>query len=406
MSSATPPTLVKPRRPRLGPAGATPAPADHAVAPRPLWNDAAATPNLDAMRRALVADLSRHFPLDPSSTEVGVVLICGDSEDASMDWAGLVLTLPSVADPEDDEENDGEEAGSLWVKPLHMDGPRAHDEKKKRAKTKRGGDLVLVSAEDPPPLSLARPTAPVVRLSVSKDSPVQKIDGAAIMDRLRFTTTELAPAGSGQSLGAVEDRGLNPTKGHDVSRSTVTSVYAFAPESHELAKELSRDLAATGGARPPRHACLPSPRASSAADVGKRKRHAFGHDTDGENDEYTHGESDEYDNDDTPGTTVVFEGTSRQTARRVPGLPAPVSNPLFETNAGSALDFDAESKDGEKDEIGTPHPTPAALGDRAAAVLRDALRSSNAVQLVLPRSDVMCALAEVDEMRSRLKRAR
>ena len=59
-----------------------------------------------------------------------------------MDWAGLVLTLPSVADPEDDEENDGEEAGSLWVKPLHMDGPRAHDEKKKRAKTKRGGVLV------------------------------------------------------------------------------------------------------------------------------------------------------------------------------------------------------------------------------------------------------------------------
>ena len=134
MSSETPPTLVKPRRPRLGPAGVTPAAADHAVAPRPLWNDAAATPHLDAMRRALVADLSRHFPLDPSSTEVGVVLICGDSEDASMDWAGLVLTLPSVADPEDVEENDGEEAGSLWVKPLHMDGPRAHDEKKKRAK--------------------------------------------------------------------------------------------------------------------------------------------------------------------------------------------------------------------------------------------------------------------------------
>lgn len=402
--------MVKPRRPRLGPAGATPAPADHAVAPRPLWNDAAATPNLDAMRRALVADLSRHFPLDPSSTEVGVVLICGDSEDASMDWAGLVLTLPSVADPEDDEENDGEEAGSLWVKPLHMDGPRAHDEKKKRAKTKRGGDLVLVSAEDPPPLSLARPTAPVVRLSVSKDSPVQKIDGAAIMDRLRFTTTELAPAGSGQSLGAVEDRGLNPTKGHDVSRSTVTSVYAFAPESHELAKELSRDLAATGGARPPRHACLPSPRASSAADVGKRKRPAFGHDPDGENDEYTcgeydeytYGEYDEYDHDDTPGTTVVFEGTSRQTARRVPGLPAPVSNPLFD-DAGSALDFfDAESKD----DVGTPRPPPPALGDKAAAVLRDALRSSNAVELVLPRSDVMCALAEVDEMRSRLKRAR
>ena len=373
----------------------TPAPADHAVAPRPLWNDAAATPNLDAMRRALVADLSRHFPLDPSSTEVGVVLICGDSEDASMDWAGLVLTLPSVADPEDDEDDDGEEAGSLWVKPLHMDGPRARDEKKKRAKTKRGGDLVLVSAEDPPPLSLARPTAPVVRLSVSKDSPVQKIDGAAIMDRLRFTTTELAPAGSGQSLGAVEDRGLNPTKGHDVSRSTVTSVYAFAPERRELAEELSRGLAATGGARAPRHACLPSPRASSAADVGKRKRPAFGHDPDSEYDEYTYG-GDEYDHDDTPGTTVVFEGTSRQTARRVPGLPAPVSNPLFD-DAGSALEFD---------EIGTPHPPPPALGDRAAAVLRDALLSSNAVELVLPRSDVMCALAEVDEMRSRLKRAR
>ena len=381
----------------------TPAAADHAVAPRPLWNDAAATPHLDAMRRALVADLSRHFPLDPSSTEVGVVLICGDSEDASMDWAGLVLTLPSVADPEDDEENDGEEAGSLWVKPLHMDGPRAHDEKKKRAKTKRGGDLVLVSAEDPPPLSLARPTAPVVRLSVSKDSPVQKIDGAAIMDRLRFTTTELAPAGSGQSLGAVEDRGLDPTKGHDVSRSTVTSVYAFAPERRELAEELSRGLAATGGARTPRHACLPSPRPS---DVGKRKRPAFGHDGNGsDGDEYTRG-GDEYEYDDTPGTTVVFEGTSRQTARRVPGLPAPVSNPLFETNAGLALNFDAETKDGENDEIGTPRPSPAALGDRAAAVLRDALRSSNAVQLVLPRSDVMCALAEVDEMRSRLKRAR
>ena len=113
-------------------------------------------------------------------------------------------------------------------------------------------------------------------------------------------------------------------------------------------------------------------------------------------------DSDEYDHDDTPGTTVVFEGTSRQTARRVPGLPAPVSNPLFD-DAGSALDFfDAESKD----DVGTPRPPPPALGDKAAAVLRDALRSSNAVELVLPRSDVMCALAEVDEMRSRLKRAR
>ena len=400
--------MVKPRRPRLGPAGATPAPADHAVAPRPLWNDAAATPNHDAMRRALVADLSRHFPLDPSSTEVGVVLICGDSEDASMDWAGLVLTLPSVADPEDDEDDDGEEAGSLWVKPLHMDGPRARDEKKKRAKTKSGGDLVLVSAEDPPPLSLARPTAPVVRLSVSKDSPVQKIDGAAIMDRLRFTTTELAPADSGPSLAAVEDRGLNATKGHDVSRSTVTSVYAFAPERRELAEELSRGLMeCTGGsARPPRRACLPSPRASSVADVGKRKRPRFGHSPDHADDEYRHGGCEYRYDDDTPGT-VVFEGTSRLTARRVRDvLPAPVSNPLFD-DSGSALDFDAESKDGEKDG-GTRQVVPEgpALGDRAAAVLRDALLSSNAVELVLPRSDVMCALAEVDEMRSRLKRAR
>lgn len=381
----------------------TPAPADHAVAPRPLWNDAAATPNLDAMRRALVADLSRHFPLDPSSTEVGVVLICGDSEDASMDWAGLVLTLPSVADPEDDEEGDGEEAGSLWVKPLHMDGPRARDEKKKRAKTKRGGDLVLVSAEDPPPLSLARPTAPVVRLSVSKDSPVQKIDGAAIMDRLRFTTTELAPADSGPSLAAVEDRGLNATKGHDVSRSTVTSVYAFAPERRELAEELSRGLAATGGARPPRHAGLPSPRASSV--VGKRKRPRFGRNPDRADDKREHG-ADEYRyDDDTPGT-VVFEGTSRLTARRVRDvLPAPVSNPLFD-DSGSALDFDAEFDAESKDRGTSPVPEGPALGDRAAAVLRDALLSSNAVELVLPRSDVMCALAEVDEMRSRLKRAR
>ena len=87
-------------------------------------------------------------------------------------------------------------------------------------------------------------------------------------------------------------------------------------------------------------------------------------------------------------------------------LPAPVSNPLFD-DSGSALDFDAESKDGEKDG-GTRQVVPEgpALGDRAAAVLRDALLSSNAVELVLPRSDVMCALAEVDEMRSRLKRAR
>jgi hypothetical protein len=125
-------TVVKRRRAKGD--GATPAPADGAVAQRPLWNDAAATPNLDAMRRALVVELGRHFPLDQSSTEVGVVLICGDRSDASMDWAGLVLTLPSVADQDDDEQEDGEEAGSLWVKPLNMDEPRGDDAKKKRVK--------------------------------------------------------------------------------------------------------------------------------------------------------------------------------------------------------------------------------------------------------------------------------
>ena len=46
------------------------------------------------------------------------------------------------------------------------------------------------------------------------------------------------------------------------------------------------------------------------------------------------------------------------------------------------------------------------LGDRAAAVLRDALQGSSAVELVLPRADVMCALAEVNEMRSRLQEIR
>ena len=198
-------TVVKRRRAKV--IGATPAPADGAVAQRPLWNDAAATPNLDAMRRALVVELGRHFPLDQSSTEVGVVLICGDRSDASMDWAGLVLTLPSVADQDDDEQVDGEEAGSLWVKPLNMDEPRGDDAKKKRrAPKKKSHDLALVVAGEPPPLTLARPAAPVVRLSVSKESPVQQIDGAAIMDRLRFTSTELAPVGSGSSLGAVDDR--------------------------------------------------------------------------------------------------------------------------------------------------------------------------------------------------------
>ena len=292
-------TVVKKRRAKG--VGATPAPADGAVAQRPLWNDAAATPNLDAMRRALVVELGRHFPLDQSSTEVGVVLICGDRSDASMDWAGLVLTLPSVADQDDDEQEDGEEAGSLWVKPLNMDEPRGDDAKKKRRapKKKSHDEGAMVVAGEPPPLTLARPAAPVVRLSVSKESPVQQIDGAAIMDRLRFTSTELAPVGSGSSLGAVDDRGLCAQKGHDVSRSTVTRVYAFAPERHELAEELTRGLQATGGARPPRHTCLPSPLVS--ATVKKRKWvDSFA--------------GDEYGGvDDTPGT-VVFEGTSRQTA--------------------------------------------------------------------------------------------
>lgn len=393
-------TVVKKRRAKG--VGATPAPADGAVAQRPLWNDAAATPNLDAMRRALVVELGRHFPLDQSSTEVGVVLICGDRSDASMDWAGLVLTLPSVADQDDDEQEDGEEAGSLWVKPLNMDEPRGNDAKKKRAnkrapKKKTRDDLALVVAGEPPPLTLARPAAPVVRLSVSKESPVQQIDGAAIMDRLRFTSTELAPVGSGSSLGAVDDRGLCAQKGHDVSRSTVTRVYAFAPERRELAEELTRGLRATGGARPPRHTCLPSPLVS--ATVKKRKRvDSFA--------------GDEYGGvDDTPGT-VVFEGTSKQTARRGmdPRLPAP--SPLVPTRLESfgrsfGTSADAGVCNPLFDEVeGGSTGGEGTLGDRAAAVLRDALQGSSAVELILPRADVMCALAEVNEMRSRLQEIR
>ena len=368
------------------------------MAQRPLWIDAAATPNLDAMRRALVVELGRHFPLDQSSTEVGVVLICGDRSDASMDWAGLVLTLPSVADQDDDEQEDGEEAGSLWVKPLNMDEPRGDDAKKKRrAPKKKSHDLALVVAGEPPPLTLARPAAPVVRLSVSKESSVQQINAATIMDRLRFTSTELAPVGSGSSLGAVDDRGLCAQKGHDVSRSTVTRVYAFAPERRELAEELTRGLQATGGARPPRHTCLPSPLVS--ATVKKRKRvDSFA--------------GDEYGGvDDTPGT-VVFEGTSRQTARRGmdPRLPAP--SPLVPTRLESfgrsfGTSVDAGVCNPLFDEIeGGSAGGEGTLGDRAAAVLRDALQGSSAVELVLPRADVMCALAEVNEMRSRLQEIR
>ena len=377
MSSETPPPWSSLGGPGLVRLGVTPAAADHAVAPRPLWNDAAATPHLDAMRRALVADLSRHFPLDPSSTEVGVVLICGDSEDASMDWAGLVLTLPSVADPEDDEENDGEEAGSLWVKPLHMDGPRARDEKKKRAKTKRGGDLVLVSAEDPPPLSLARPTAPVVRLSVSKDSPVQKIDGAG-----DHGPPPLHHHGArARRFGALEPRsrrGPRARPDEGPRREPIDRHFGVRvrPGERELAEELSRGLAATGEAPGPLDTkCLPS-----SPTVRRRERSdPASHDGNGsDGDEYTHG-GDEYEYDDTPGTTVVFEGTSRQTARRVPGvLPAPVSNPLFDDSRDRRSTLTPSQRTGRRTKSGLQVARRRRLAGQGAAVLRDALRSSNA----------------------------
>jgi hypothetical protein len=182
-----------------------------------------------------------------------------------------------------------------------------------------------------------------------------------------------------------------------VSRSTVTRVYAFAPERRELAEELTRGLQATGGARPPRHTCLPSPLVS--ATVKKRKRvDSFA--------------GDEYGGvDDTPGT-VVFEGTSRQTARRGmdPRLPAP--SPLVPTRLESfgrsfGTSADAGVCNPLFDEVeGGSTGGEGTLGDRAAAVLRDALQGSSAVELILPRADVMCALAEVNEMRSRLQEIR
>ena len=256
----------------------------------------------------------------------------------------------------------------------------------------------------PSPLSLARPTAPVVRLSVSKDSPVQKIDGAAIMDRLRFTTTELAPAGLGPKPRSRRGPRARPDEGP--RRELIDRHFGVRVRPGETRARRGTQPRSRGDGRRPD----PSTRVPPVAPTVRRREKeatAFGHDGNGsDGDEYTRG-GDEYEYDDTPGTTVVFEERPGRPREGSKWLPAPVSNPLFETNAGSALDFDAESKDGEKDEIGTPSPDAGGSRGqgRGGPARRPAELQRRAVG-VLPRSDVMCALAEVDEMRSRLKRAR
>ena len=277
-----------------------------------------------------------------------------------MEWAGLVLTLPSVADPEDDEENDGEEAGSLWVKPLHMDGPRARREEEAR-QDKRGGDLVLVSAEDPPRSASRVPPPPWYACPSPEDSPVQKIDGAAIMDRLRFTTTELAPAGSGQSLGPSRTAGCDPTKGHGVADRPSLRVRVRPGEARARRGTQPRSRGDGRGADPTRASRRPDrPTSGKGSDRVWSRRQAAAR--------RIHARRRRIRIRRHPGHHGRVRGNVQADRAKGPGLPAPVSNPLFETNAGSALDFDAESKDGEKDEIGTPRPWPAALGDRAAAV--------------------------------------
>ena len=425
----TPPTVRKrvvARSTREGSSSALasgPSPFQNAALPPPPalslpppFRDPSSTPGLDRLRHQLIDELAGGFPLTLDAREYSVVLVCGDWEDSARDWAALVLDVEGCRPGSAGTSREG----LLFVKPLEMippDAPELDD----RDRNPRGGrKRPRRPTADPDARTLDEDERPPVRLRLAPRHPAQLLDAAAVMDRLRFAADDLPEPeqtlalpdpenpphtrlGCGsRPVGEAPNRGL-PGERYDDSREPLRRRYAFSP-GPALRRALAVDGApfpSSRGPRAPRDAFLPSPQAPVFRD-----NPAFERGVEAVAERSRSGSRSEDEEVETwTGTSAL---RPRPGSRVHAPSPVPFPPPARDVSPERSLALDdvpEEEEEEEEEERDDDSTLSEDVGKGAAAALRRALgtAAAGAVVLTLPVEDVEMVLAELENLRRRLR---
>ena len=399
----------------------------------PPFRDPSSTPGLDRLRHQLIDELAGGFPLTLDAREYSVVLVCGDWEDSAQDWAALVLDVEGCRPGSAGTSREG----LLFVKPLEMIPPDA-PEPDDRDRHPRGGrkrprrptaDPDARSLVDPDARTLDEDERPPVRLRLAPRHPAQLLDAAAVMDRLRFAADLLpepertlalpdpenpphARLGCGsRPVGAAPDRGL-PGERYDDAREPLRRRYAFSP-GPALRRALAVDGApfpSSRGPRAPRDAFLPSPQAPVFRDTPAFEREAgAGGSRSGSRSVSRSGSRSEDEEVETWTGTSAFRPRPGSRVHAPSPVPFPPPARDGSPERSFALDDVPEEEEEEEQEEEEEKDDDSTLsedvGKGAAAALRRALDSAaaGAVVLTLPVEDVEMVLAELENLRRRLR---